>query len=914
VSAASASVKADPAPQLRSVSVYWRGRKMVLMQRPQRRLSALLRRLLKRSRLVLSGTMARAIATAVMATAAMAARAGAPVTGGTLPTGAVVQAGQAVVSQSGSQMTVAQSTDKAIIDWQSFSIGSQAGVNFSQPGVNSVTLNRVVGNDPSQLLGSMTANGKVFLINAAGILVGAGAKIDVGGFVGSTLDISNADFLANKLNFSATAAAPAGVTVAKGAAITTPEGGNVYLIGSSVQNGGVITSPGGEVLLAAGSTVQLVDTGTPGVTVNVTGAEGNVTNLGQIVAAAGRIGIGAALIDNSGTLDASSVEKEGGRIFLRASKQLTTEATSQIDADGATGGYVVLYSDQQANIDGDVSALGSAGNGGYVETSGKTSLTVQYTPRVGPGGKWLVDPYDITIDTANAGTSTVGGVITSTGLSATILASTITDMLNAGTDVSIVTGAGGTGAGDITVNAAIVASTTNTATLTLDAANNISLNANITTPSSLILNAASGSITQTAGVLSVGSLTTTSSGGVTLSNAGNMISSYSGSNTGSGDIALNNGSVLSVGNVSNAAPNGNVTINNYDLLTTTGSISASGTVGLSSWGSLAVGGGITAQNINLTSTSRESIDDITLGGALVASNVITLNSAYGISQDPLNGGISAATLNASAVMGIDLSSPSGNHIGSFSAANTLFGDIAFTNTSTGISAANNTLTTGLVHNAGGNISIDNTGAMVTSDLIDAPAGTVTLQTHSPLTIGSSAMVSASGDINLSAGYTLAGVDDLTLNSLIASANGNVTLYAGSNIRANAGISAPNGVVVGQTVKGVMIAGPGYSVDSPTAPTYMVVPPPDGGAPAAPIVLAAPATSTVDQNVAATQTVAQGDIVTEIPAVSGAAATQANGSDADQTTGGAAGTFGGASDDDGTADGKNKAGVKLPVCT
>ncbi|MFX6027944.1 hypothetical protein ABTE84_21585, partial [Acinetobacter baumannii] len=78
-----------------------------------------------------------------------------------------------------------------------------------------------------------------------------------------------------------------------------------------VSNSGIITSPQGEVILAAGQTVTLADTATPGVTVNVTGSAGNVTNLGTITAEAGRIGVAAGLITNGGVINASSVVREG---------------------------------------------------------------------------------------------------------------------------------------------------------------------------------------------------------------------------------------------------------------------------------------------------------------------------------------------------------------------------------------------------------------------------------------------------------------------------------------------------------------------------------------------------------------------------------------------------------------------------
>ena len=93
-----------------------------------------------------------------------------------LPTGGQVVSGQATVSQSGNGMTIHQGSDKAILNWESFSIGADASVNFQQPGSDSVALNRVVGSDPSAIYGSLTANGQVFLVNPKGVLFGKGAR------------------------------------------------------------------------------------------------------------------------------------------------------------------------------------------------------------------------------------------------------------------------------------------------------------------------------------------------------------------------------------------------------------------------------------------------------------------------------------------------------------------------------------------------------------------------------------------------------------------------------------------------------------------------------------------------------------------------------------------------------------------
>lgn len=119
-----------------------------------------------------------------------------------LPTNGKVISGNASISQSGSQMTISQGSPKAIIDWSSFNIGSNAGVTFQQPNASAIALNRVTAGDASQIHGSLTANGQVWLINPNGIVFGKGSKVDVGGLVASTMNIANDDFLNGKHTFN----------------------------------------------------------------------------------------------------------------------------------------------------------------------------------------------------------------------------------------------------------------------------------------------------------------------------------------------------------------------------------------------------------------------------------------------------------------------------------------------------------------------------------------------------------------------------------------------------------------------------------------------------------------------------------------------------------------------------------------
>lgn len=414
----------------------------------------------------------------LMVTAMCAGAAQAQLAPGALPTGATVVGGQASIVQNGSTLHIHQTSAQALVNFSGFNVGSAALVDIRQPGAAAALLARVTGNDPSQIQGQIRADGALWLINPAGIMVGQGARIDVGSFIASTLNVSDADFLAGRLNFTADGNA---ASVRNAGAITAGAagGGRIYLVGGQVQNSGSLNAPGGEVLLAAGRNVQLVDTGTPGVSIALSGAGGDVTNLGRIVAEAGRIGLGGALVANAGEISASSAVREGGRVFLRAAA-LKTDASSDIHANGTSGGQVVLAADR-ADIDGRISATGSAGPGGFVDTSGHASLNVRHAPTVGKGGEWLIDPSNLEVVAgAGGGASVEDGSIVSTENGTTIGADVITAQLNQGASVTLATGSEGAGLGNIVVNAAIAKTSDHEAQLTLRAHNDIAINAPIT--------------------------------------------------------------------------------------------------------------------------------------------------------------------------------------------------------------------------------------------------------------------------------------------------------------------------------------------------------------------------------------------------------------------------------------------------
>ena len=175
------------------------------------------------------------------------------------PTGAQVVAGAASFNQVGKSLNITNAPG-TVINWQGFSIGSDELTRFIQSGANSAVLNRVIGSGASNILGQLLSNGRVFLINPNGVFIGGGAVVDVAGFAASSLQMSDADFLAGRFRFNDTIGA---ARIVNQGTIQTQAGGQVYLIAPNVENHGVITSPGGEVILAAGKTVDLVNAASP---------------------------------------------------------------------------------------------------------------------------------------------------------------------------------------------------------------------------------------------------------------------------------------------------------------------------------------------------------------------------------------------------------------------------------------------------------------------------------------------------------------------------------------------------------------------------------------------------------------------------------------------------------------------------
>ena len=167
------------------------------------------------------------------------------------PTGGAVVAGSATIGNAGPTLTINQSSNQAIINWQQFSIATGETTKFIVPSSLSATLNRVTGGNPSAIYGSLQSNGIVYLINPSGIVVGPSGRIDTSGFLASTLDVSNQQFLAGG---DLTFAGASGASI-DNEGVVHASGGDVYLIANQVTNNGTLAAPQGTVGMAAGSEI-----------------------------------------------------------------------------------------------------------------------------------------------------------------------------------------------------------------------------------------------------------------------------------------------------------------------------------------------------------------------------------------------------------------------------------------------------------------------------------------------------------------------------------------------------------------------------------------------------------------------------------------------------------------------------------
>ena len=322
------------------------------------------------------------------------------------PNGGAVVGGSATIQGQGtSAVTINQSSQNAIINWQTFNLARGDTATFNQPNSAAVVLNRVIGGQgPSYLDGTLTANGHVFIVNGDGILFGPHSSINTAGFLATTSNITNSDFMAGRYNFNIPGLPNA--SIVNQGSITASSGGFAALVAPGVRNSGTITATLGTVALAAGNAYTLDLYGDNLITLAVNDQIASavkdvqtgqtlrslVSNTGLLSANGGRVQLTAtaaravvdSVINNKGIVEANSIGNHNGMIVLSAatgSKKpagapvQTVKVGGVISAAGKTkgtkGGTVVVSGENIQLAGATIDASGDAG-GGHVLIGGDT--------------------------------------------------------------------------------------------------------------------------------------------------------------------------------------------------------------------------------------------------------------------------------------------------------------------------------------------------------------------------------------------------------------------------------------------------------------------------------------------------------------------------------------------------------------
>ena len=312
-------------------------------------------------------------------------------TAGAQPAGLGVAHGGATVHQAGNATTVTTTNGAgsrhSALDWRSFQVPGSHAVFFAQPDASSTSINRVLGGDPTAILGTLGSNGRLVLVNPAGITVAPGALVDTAGFTASTLPLGTADAIAGRLRFSAAAtdhkdsgkgdkeeAAKGGLLHVQGRVLA--RSGDVVLVGPDIEvgEGALVEATGGDVVLAAGRTVAVTGRGLEGIRMEVRAPGDRAVNLGTLKGDS--VAIFAGQLRHSGLVQARGVTVRGGRVVLQASDEAVIDG--RIEATGPTGGGSVEISAERLVLKSattiDVSHLQG---GGEIRVSGGERVDVE---------------------------------------------------------------------------------------------------------------------------------------------------------------------------------------------------------------------------------------------------------------------------------------------------------------------------------------------------------------------------------------------------------------------------------------------------------------------------------------------------------------------------------------------------------
>ena len=318
--------------------------------------------------------------------------------------------GQAAISQAGTTLQVLQTSDRAVINWRDFSIQPNETTRFVQPSASSAVLNRVTSSSPSQLLGTLQANGQVYLMNQNGIFVGQGAVINASSFLATTAEANPSSFMRGEA-LSMEVVSDAGI---RNEGTIHAEGGSIHLLSKHVENLGTLEATEGTVGLYAGNRFYLEqDTGGPirvridmdpsaassraGVGVDQQGiiraarvnleANGNIYALaiqqsglveatGFVTRQDGTVVLSApgGKILQSGTMLAKNSDEGGGQMELRGADvelDLGSILTASGSGVGSGGGAITIESEGTSLVRGQLDVSSVSAQGGRLVVTGQ---------------------------------------------------------------------------------------------------------------------------------------------------------------------------------------------------------------------------------------------------------------------------------------------------------------------------------------------------------------------------------------------------------------------------------------------------------------------------------------------------------------------------------------------------------------
>ncbi|CAN1518084.1 FhaB Large exoproteins involved in heme utilization or adhesion [Burkholderiaceae bacterium] len=315
------------------------------------------------------------------------------------PSGGVVSSGAATITQSAAQTTIKQSSDKAVINWGNFSVGSGSSVRFVQPSASSIALNRVTGTQASVIQGALQANGQVWVLNPNGVLIAPGGQVAAGSFLATTRSLTDQQFMAG--NYAFTDGGVPGASVVNQGSIIVADGGYAVLAGEAVRNEGYIEANLGQVVLGGAKAFTLDLSGdntlafvvTAPVDVSPTDGKAIVDNAGSIQAAGGRVLMTARaasqvvgqVINTGGVVAATSAQMVNGKIVLdggSGSVSVAGDLNASGKGAGQTGGAIDVNAQKiQIKATAKLDVTGDAGGGKIaIGGGGPNTRTQTFTP------------------------------------------------------------------------------------------------------------------------------------------------------------------------------------------------------------------------------------------------------------------------------------------------------------------------------------------------------------------------------------------------------------------------------------------------------------------------------------------------------------------------------------------------------